>query len=114
MTSLFATLRWIRANLKILFWVLLAIIGAVLFGWLELRKKQVTPTKPDSPAPAPPGGFQDYARQQIQDAQTEAHVEAEIAKAKGDEERAKLETIKAMPDAVERRKKLADYLDQNL
>ena len=117
MVRTMAFLRWVRAHLKMLAWSLAAIFSAIFFGWYELTKKKappiVLPNGTVSSAPKPIT-FQDVARDKIEDAQSEAHVEAEIAKSKSDEQRTKLDEIKKIDDPIARRQQLAVYLDQNL
>jgi hypothetical protein len=110
-----AVLRWLRANFKILLWSLIAILAFLFAGWVVLTRKK---TKDDGASPSPGthdlGPLQNLAQERIADAETESHIESEIAKAHSEEQRAQLTEIKKVPDPNERRKALASWLNSNL
>lgn len=96
-----------KAWLKKYWWLLL--LGLVTAGvtlWLIFR-----PRKNNT---VPAATFSTKAREKIVEAQTEAKIEKLKIKAKADEKRRELEVIEKVEDGVERRKMLADFLDENL
>lgn len=106
-----AFFRFIWVNIKIVLWILAGIVVSVLTIWaVFLRKKNKLP---DEQA-IMPTNFQEVARQQIELLETEARIQAEVAKAKSEDEREQLKVIAAFPDGAKRRKALANYLDVNL
>lgn len=96
-----------KAWLKKWWWVLVLVMVSVggLVLYLLLRKR---------PKPAPSETFSNKARKEILKAETEAVIEREKVKAKSGAERARLEEIGKTEDDFARRKRLADYLDENL
>jgi len=104
--------KFIWANIRIVLWALAGIVVSVLTIWaVFLRKKNKLP---DEKPVETPTNFQDVARQQINLLETEARIQAEVAKAKSADDREQLKVIQAVPDGAKRRKALANYLDANL
>jgi hypothetical protein len=92
--------------LKKWWWTLLlglALIGGALFFIFRGRK-----------GPSTTRSFSQRAREKILETETDAAIARERARAKSEAQKARLAEIEKVKDAPERRKRLADYLDEIL
>lgn len=97
------------AWLKKWWWVLLLALSTVVAGiiavWALFRKEK---------QPPPLQTFSAQAREKIVEAETDLKISRLKADADKKEQEAKLEAIEKIDDGAERRRRLADYLNDNL
>jgi hypothetical protein len=104
---------WIWNVLKMFWWLILLILGAVtVVGFIKRDKKEQEAV--EDTASKKSVSYVQVAKQRASEALTDVKVEQAIIKERSTAKKKELEEIRKEPDGVTRRKKLASLLKNNL